>query len=1028
MANDIRLYSAAAPFQPSRAVWEADSMPYEAAVPGTSLKDVIDLNTSNISSLSTSYGALLTGLDGRVAANETDIAALQTSVDGNTDDISGLQTDVDANTAAISNILGGGLPAYKGKVLEVADEAARLALAQHTDLQVARQLDTSQTFAISAALNPGVASNWVLIGDTPLTASEVNNDSSVAGTDVAAALNTLLGTTSANSTAIALNYTNIGTLQADLSALDSDDVQNLSGVPGATVTAALDDLAAALVGVSNPSTNDVGNDSTVPGTTATAALNNHEGRIATNASELSALQSTVAALTSSDILNGSSIPGGTTTDALEELSSGLTGAFANILTNTTNISTLTSTLSALSTDDVSDASSLSAGTTSDALEQLATSIASNASDVSNLQIGLGSIDSDGVINDSSVAGADVTTALDNLNTQFGNYVPLAQKGAANGVATLDATGKIPGSQITGLQSRFEQVADEPARLALPQINDLYIVFQQDTSETWYLDSSADPAVPGNWVPGPTSVASVPSVFGRTGPVVAGAGDYTAAQVAHTQGGNTYVLGADVQAALDSVELWLGTVNSAANNVPDEKVITAPAASGWTVLTGLTGEAVFGEIDTQLSTLSGQVATNAANITTKSDIGHGHAAASINVTTGGNSYITGGNAQAAFENCEAHFTTLFGNITALGTDDVTNESTANGGAGTATDALNALESGKAEVGHTHTGSEVLIDDIGFSNISGATSQAVFANTDFVLGILQLQLTNLDSDDIGNESGVSGADVTTALDTLDAGKAAVAHTHTGLDVSLDDTGFTNITGFTQAQNFAVAADNAIGAVYTAVANLGSDDIDNESLVGGGAGSVTTALNTLRTDISAIAAVQGDYLRQADNLSDLADAATARSNLALGTMATETAANYMQWTWTQDADADGNALLNVALTTPLLTGPTEKNSSHLAVSGNLDIDYRVSTMRYVTVSGPLTIRLIQEPPVGYSTILRFYVEPNGNAVDFASTTGAAIYYEGGSPAPDVTGDANVRYTADWVEQINAWVISVAGLGFAA
>lgn len=37
--------------------------------------------------------------------------------------------------------------------------------------------------------------------------------------------------------------------------------------------------------------------------------------------------------------------------------------------------------------------------------------------------------------------------FDQLNTALGSYVPLSQKGAANGVATLDAGGKIPAAQL-----------------------------------------------------------------------------------------------------------------------------------------------------------------------------------------------------------------------------------------------------------------------------------------------------------------------------------------------------------------------------------------------------------------------------------------------------------------------------------------------------------------------------------------------------------------------------------------------------
>lgn len=54
-----------------------------------------------------------------------------------------------------------------------------------------------------------------------------------------------------------------------------------------------------------------------------------------------------------------------------------------------------------------------------------------------------------------------------IDTQLGNYVPITQKGAANGVATLDASSLIPINQIPpAALERLVIVADQAARFAL----------------------------------------------------------------------------------------------------------------------------------------------------------------------------------------------------------------------------------------------------------------------------------------------------------------------------------------------------------------------------------------------------------------------------------------------------------------------------------------------------------------------------------------------------------------------------------
>ncbi|MFI8748846.1 discoidin domain-containing protein [Vreelandella lionensis] len=108
----------------------------------------------------------------------------------------------------------------------------------------------------------------------------------------------------------------------------------------------------------------------------------------------------------------------------------------------------------------------------------------------------------------------------------------SQKGSAGGVATLDATGKVPTAQLPDIPAgRKVVVADEAARLALPVHPDLTIAYQSDTGDAWGLDADSAPSIAANWtLLGNAQTGGVNSFNGRTGNVTPQAGDYNASQV------------------------------------------------------------------------------------------------------------------------------------------------------------------------------------------------------------------------------------------------------------------------------------------------------------------------------------------------------------------------------------------------------------------------------------------------------------------------------------------------------------------
>lgn len=99
------------------------------------------------------------------------------------------------------------------------------------------------------------------------------------------------------------------------------------------------------------------------------------------------------------------------------------------------------------------------------------------------------------------------------------------KNNANGYAGLDANGKIFSSQVPSIAiSDTFVVASQSAMLALvAQVGDIAV--RTDLSKSFILKGS-DPAGLSNWQELLTPMSPVQSVFGRTGVVTAGSGDYT----------------------------------------------------------------------------------------------------------------------------------------------------------------------------------------------------------------------------------------------------------------------------------------------------------------------------------------------------------------------------------------------------------------------------------------------------------------------------------------------------------------------
>jgi len=168
-----------------------------------------------------------------------------------------------------------------------------------------------------------------------------------------------------------------------------------------------------------------------------------------------------------------------------------------------------------------------------------------------------------------------------------NFVPLAQKGVANGVATLGANGKVPPSQLGAVDSIDTfTVASQAAMLALATAGPGDFARRTDELKTYVL-TAAPPSTLANWQEFLSPGAPVRSVNGEIGDVVLDAADVGAAPAGRNintgglaQGGGSLAADRTISVAIASAaETLAGLIN-------DKAVTPASLASVLTTLAGM----------------------------------------------------------------------------------------------------------------------------------------------------------------------------------------------------------------------------------------------------------------------------------------------------------------------------------------------------------------------------------------------------------------------------------------------------------
>jgi len=160
-----------------------------------------------------------------------------------------------------------------------------------------------------------------------------------------------------------------------------------------------------------------------------------------------------------------------------------------------------------------------------------------ATGISKIKVGLGNVDNtadaDKPISEATQTALDLKASVISVTNGLALKLDASQKAIVNGVATLDATGKVPTSQIPAISfSTTTVLASEAAMLGLSSALKGDVVVRTDISKNFIL--SATPASTlGNWIELLTPAAPVQTVNGQIGTVSITKADVLLANVDNT---------------------------------------------------------------------------------------------------------------------------------------------------------------------------------------------------------------------------------------------------------------------------------------------------------------------------------------------------------------------------------------------------------------------------------------------------------------------------------------------------------------
>jgi hypothetical protein len=196
----------------------------------------------------------------------------------------------------------------------------------------------------------------------------------------------------------------------------------------------------------------------------------------------------------------------------------------------------------------------------------------------------------------NLAATDVQAALNELQSDVDSRIPSSEKGAVNGVATLDESGKVPSSQLPSYVDDVLEFSNLSSFPAEGESGKIYIDLSTNVTYRWsgsvYIQITS---------------GAVASVFNRTGVVTAQNGDYTASNITNVPAGTIAAI--DVQAAINELDGDAQAALSAANDAQaDATQALSDAADALAA-----AEAAQEDIDDHINASTGAHAASAISV-------------------------------------------------------------------------------------------------------------------------------------------------------------------------------------------------------------------------------------------------------------------------------------------------------------------------------------------------------------------------------------------------------------------------------